>query len=135
MASDKGGDRARPGLFALLKGLVATLVANGRLRLELLVTEIEEEKLRVVDLLVSAIATLFLLGLGVVLLVACLAAAFWEQRVLVLGISAAVTLIAGLLLAVRLGRRAGQPSALFRASLREFDKDLAALREKPADGS
>lgn len=135
MSSEQGGERARTGLYASLKGLVATLVATGRLRLELLATEVEEEKFRVIDLLVSAVATLFLFGMALVLLVACLAAAFWEQRVFVLGAAALLMLAGGIVFAARLGRGAKRPSALFRASLREFDKDLAALRGKAADGS
>ena len=41
----------RAGLYASLKGSVATLVATVRTRLELFVTEVEEEKLRLLSLL------------------------------------------------------------------------------------
>lgn len=133
MAAEQGDNAPRAGLFASLKGLVATLVATGRLRLSLLATELEEEKLRLLDLLVGAIAALFLLGLGLVLLLVFLAFAFWEQRLLIFGLATAFTLGAGLLLALRLTMQARQPSALFRASLHELDKDLAALRQNDTD--
>ena len=117
MATEQGGTKPRAGLFASLKGLVATLVVTGRLRLSLLATELEEEKLRLMELLVSAIATLFLLGLGVVLLLLFLAFAFWEQRLLIFGLATALTLGVGLLLGLRILLQARRPSALFRACL------------------
>lgn len=135
MMASPGGENASGGLFAALKGLLATLVATGRLRLELLVTELEEEKLRVLDLLVGAAAAVFLLALGIVLAIACLAAAFWEQRVLVFGGCAVLTLLSGLFFALRLRARLKQPPALFRTSLRELGKDIDALRSVPNDPS
>lgn len=115
-------------MFSSLKGLFATLLASGRTRLELLAVEVEEEKLRAIDLLGSTLAALFLLGLGIVLAVACLTAAFWEQRVLILGIAAGVAVAAGFLFASRAKARASLPSALFQTSIKELDKDLSALR-------
>lgn len=133
MTPEQGGDTSREGLFAALKGLLATLVATGRTRLALLATEAEEEKLRLVDLLVSAAAAIFLLSLGIVLIIVCLAVAFWEQRVLVLGASAGATIFCGTLFALHLRSRLKQPSALFRASLRELGKDVEALRASPTE--
>lgn len=117
------------GLFASLKGLLATLLATGRLRLSLLVTELEEEKLRLVDVLVSAVATLFLLGLGLLLLIVFIAFVFWEQRLLVFGLATALTLGLAGILAARLLLTVKRPSMLFRASLQELDKDIEVLRQ------
>ena len=131
MANEQGGEHSN--LFAALKGLLVTLLATGRTRLELLANEAEEEKLRLIDLLVSAAAAIFLLFLGVVLVIVWLAVVYWEQRVLVLGLSAGLTLFIGALFALHLRSRLKQPSALFRASLKELDKDIAALQKAPPD--
>ncbi len=131
MADTAGGDRSH--LFAALKGLLALLVDLGRKRLELLANEAEEEKLRLMDLLVSAAGAVFLLSFGVILLVVFLAVAFWEQRVLVLGFSSGAALVVGALFALHLRSRLKEPPALFRASIRELGKDIEALRGKPAD--
>lgn len=131
MTRQTGADGAREGLFAGLKGLLATLLASGRTRLSLLATEIEEEKLRLIDLLVSAVAALFLLSLGIVLLVVFLAVVYWEQRVAVLGIATGLVLLAGTAFSLRLLALAKRRSTLFQSSLKEIDKDLEALRERP----
>lgn len=128
MSRTAGSGHSPDGLYAALKALLASLVITARLRLELLVTEAEEEKLRLIDLLVSALASVFLLAFGLVLLILCLAVLFWEQRVLVLGLSAGMTLVAGAFFALHLYYRLKQPTALFQASIRELDKDIEALR-------
>lgn len=119
----------RAGLFAALRTLLATLVAIGRTRLELLGTEVQEEKTRLLGALVSGVAALFLLGLGLVLLIACLAAAFWEQRVAIFGISALAVLGGGFFFFLQAKRLATRPSNLFHASLAELDADVARLRD------
>lgn len=134
MSRTAGSGQPPDGLYAALKALFASLVITARLRLELLVTEAEEEKLRLVDLLVSALASVFLLAFGIVLLILCLAVLFWEQRVWVLGLSAGMTLAAGTFFALHLYCRLKQPTALFRASIRELDKDIEALRNAPTTG-
>lgn len=125
---------SRAGFFAAFRKLLATLVASGRTRLELLTVELEEEKLRLVDLFVSAFAALFVFSLGIVLTIVCLAVAFWEQRLAVFGGAAGFMLLAGVLLVWRIRCLISKPSKLFRSSMAELDKDLAALRgEVPAE--
>ena len=46
MSAGAGGEAGREGLFVSLKNLVATLLAIGKTRAELLVNELEEEKFR-----------------------------------------------------------------------------------------
>ena len=93
MSLDNGGDGAREGLFSALKNTVATLVAIVKTRVELLVTEIEEEKYRLMSMWSKAIAAAFLLGMGVLLGVFALAMAFWEQRLLIFGIASGAVLL------------------------------------------
>ena len=124
MAAGLGSGR----LFSALRNLLATLVAIGRTRLQLLGTELQEEKTRLLGALVSGVAALFLIGLGVILLVACLAAAFWEHRVAIFGFCALATLGVGAYLVFQAKRLVSQPSNLFHASLAELDADVARLR-------
>lgn len=124
MAGADGGE----GLFAALKRLAATVVAIGRTRLELLATEVEEEKLRVSGILAYGAAAVCFLGLGILTGVACLAAAFWEQRVLVLGLAAFVLVAIAGICGARGMAVARRGSPLFRASLAELDADLDRLK-------
>lgn len=128
MAEQAGGERDREGLFAALKNTVATLIAIGKTRAELLVTELEEEKYRLMSLWSKAIGAAFMLCLGIIMAVFCLALAFWEQRVLVFGAFAAIFIGGGLLLIGSLKSQASQPSKLFQTSLSELESDLVDLR-------
>src|SRR5574343_131147 len=128
MSQAAGDEEGREGLFAALKNLVATLIAIGKTRAELLVTELEEEKFRLMSLWAKAIGAAFLLALGVVMLVCCVALAFWEQRVIVFGLFSALFVGGGLVLVSSLKRQASQPSKMFKASLSELEADMAQLR-------
>ena len=128
MAQSTGGEAGREGLFAALKNSVATLIAIGKTRAELLVTELEEEKFRLMSLWSKAIGAAFMLAVGVVLAIFCLAMAFWEHRVVVFGIFAVLFIGGGLFLIGSLKRQAAEPSKMFRASLTELEADMAQLR-------
>lgn len=128
MAEQAGGEAGREGLFAALKNSVATLIAIGKTRAELFVTELEEEKLRLVSLWSKAIGAAFMLAVGVVLAIFCLALAFWEHRVIVFGIFAVLFIGGALFLIASLKRQTAQPSKMFRASLSELEADMVLLR-------
>ncbi|PKO85438.1 MAG: hypothetical protein CVU18_20130 [Betaproteobacteria bacterium HGW-Betaproteobacteria-12] len=130
MTQPEGGEGGREGLFAAVKNSLATLLAIGRTRVELLVTELEEEKFRLMALWSKAIAAAFLLAVGVIMAVFCLALAFWEQRVLVFGLFAALFIGGALILVASLKRQAGEPSKLFRTSLNELQADVELLRRR-----
>lgn len=130
MARQPGGEGDREGLFAALKNLLATLLAIGKTRAELLVTEIEEEKYRVIGLFAKAIGAAFLLALAVVMAVFALALAFWEQRVFVFGLFAVLFGVGAWSLFAALKRQFAVPSKLFRASLSELETDMAQLRRR-----
>lgn len=128
MTQPAGGEPGREGLFAALKNTLATLLAIGRTRVELLVVELEEEKLRLMSLWSKAIAAAFLLALGVVMAICCLALVFWEQRILVFGLFATLFIGAALWLVGSLKRQVAEPSKLFRSSLNELQADVALLK-------
>ena len=83
------GTSRRGGLFESLKVLAATLLAIAHTRLELLSTELEEERLRLSSMLVWTLVALFCAGLGVVLATLFVVLALWDtHRMLALGIPA-----------------------------------------------
>ncbi len=128
MSAGTGGEAGREGLFVSLKNLIATLLAIGKTRAELLVNELEEEKFRLMSLWAKAIGAAWLFALGTVMVVCCLAVAFWEQRVLVFGLASALFLGVGFMVFASLRRQMAQPSKIFRGSLAELEADMAQLR-------
>ncbi len=130
MTQQTGEEERREGLFASLKNLIATVVAIGRTRAELLVTELEEEKHRLMSLWAKAIGAAFLLALGVIMAVFCIALAFWEERVMVFGLFAALFIGGAMYLVISLKSQSRQPSKLFQASMSELDADIAQLRRR-----
>jgi len=116
------------GLFSALRNIAVTLLATGRTRLELLSNELEEEKFRAVRLLMVAQGLVFCLGVGILLVVAFLAALFWEQRLAVLGIFALLFLALGGACLVGLRQATRRPQKPFSASLAELQEDLQQLK-------
>lgn len=118
----------REGLLASLRGLLATAVATLQVRLALLGTELEEERLRLLQLLLFGAIAFFLLGAGMVFLAAWLTVLLWEQhRLLVLALLAGLFLGGGMLALRQALGVARSPSRLFAASLAELAKDRDAL--------
>lgn len=130
MSAGAGGEAGREGLFSALKNLLGTLLAIGKTRAELFVTEVEEEKLRLMSLWAKAFSVAWLFALGIVMAICCIALLFWEQRVLVFGIAAGLFMSVGVLVFVSLRRQLSQPSKMFRASLAELETDMAQLRHR-----
>jgi uncharacterized membrane protein YqjE len=128
MATSAGGD----GLYASLKGLIATVVASGHSRLSLLGVEIELQKRRALREVLLAQAMLFCLGVGVLLLVGAAAVHFWAQRVAVLGGAALLflALAGGLYWRWMHGREKAEP--VFAANLAELQEDLRQLKAAAA---
>lgn len=116
------------GLLDAIKSLLDDLIAMTQTRVQMLAIDLEEERLRFVALLLSSLAALFLLGLGIVFLSAFVIVAFGSAHPLaVTGVLAAVFLCGGGVVAW-LGWRAtrGRPR-FFSASLSELAKDRARL--------
>ena len=114
--------------MASLRGLMATALALLQTRGELLVTELEEEKLRLFSLLVYGLAALLLLGVGVVFLAIFLILLWWDQRLLVVGFFTAAFLLLGFGAMVLAQRQVRRGSQLFAASLAELKQDREALQ-------
>lgn len=123
------------GLFESLKGFAGTALEVVHTRLELLATELVEERVRLGLMLAYAAGAVILLSLGIVLGVVTLATLFWEQRVLLFSLATISFLGAGLALVSLLMKHARSRSRVFSASLAELTKDrvaLAAVRAEDA---
>lgn len=132
MAADPDRGEAG-GLLAALRNSAVTLVATARTRIELAGNELASERIRLVRLLLFAVAALFCLGVGVLLLFALVVALNWEQRALVLGGGAALFLLGGgLLLFAAL--RANDRRQAFAATIAELEEDLRQLRAAAGHG-
>lgn len=120
------------GLFNSLRRLGGTVLEAARVRVELIASEIEEQGLRLSQLLLLAVAAGFCIALAIVLLIAFLVVLFWDtHRLAALGFFALFFAAAGagLLLALR-GRAQSRPRFL-AATIAELNKD----RQKTGGGA
>lgn len=123
---------ASGGLFDSLKTLSISLVGIVHTRLELLSTDIAEEREHLITLLVLVLLALFCLGVGVVLLAMLIVVAFWEShRLLALGGVTGVFLIASAGMAWFALHKTRTRPRLFAASLAELSKDRQHLSAEP----
>jgi uncharacterized membrane protein YqjE len=116
------------GLLASLATLASTLVAIAHTRLDLLSSDLEEERAHLLSLLVLALSALFFLGIGVLLATLLVVVAFWDTyRLPVLAVLAVIFLAAGIS-AWRIAlHKARTKPRLFAASLAELLKDRQQL--------
>ncbi len=119
---------AAGGLFESLKTLTGSLIGIVHTRLELLSTDIAEDRAHLASLLVLGLVALFCLGVGVVLLAILIAVAFWESnRLAALGGLTGVFLAAGAGLSWLAMHKARTRPRLLEASLAELSKDRQQL--------
>jgi uncharacterized membrane protein YqjE len=116
------------GLFDSVRVLAGTMVAIVHTRLELLSTDLEEERVWLVSMLVWTLVALFCAGLGVVLATLFIVFALWKtDPLLALGIPT-ILLLLGAVLAwmVVVGKARAKPR-LFASSIAELSKDREQL--------
>jgi uncharacterized membrane protein YqjE len=119
------------GLLESLSMLAATLVAIAHTRLELLSTDLEEERDHLLSLLVLSLTALFCLGVGVMLAVLLLVAAFWDtHRFLVLSLLAGGFLTLGVAAWGFALHKVRSKPRLFSTSLSELRKDRQRLASR-----
>ncbi len=112
-----------------LKNIAATLLDSAQARLALLVNEVQTGKHLALRQFKLGLVVLYCLGLGVMLAVALAVVLWWEQRVLVLGLFAALFLGLAAYFYAALRRNSIESTPLFAASLAELQEDLRQLRE------
>ena len=118
-----------PGIRSGTLSLAATLLDIGHTRLQLAATELEEERLRLVQQLIYALCALLFAALGVLLTSAWLVLACPpDQRLLLLGSLIGVCLVLGGLGLWRWLHLAAHKPPLLQATLAELRKDLACVR-------
>jgi uncharacterized membrane protein YqjE len=120
------------GLLESLKRLAGTSLAIVQTRLELLSNELEEERLRIRQLLFYGSVALFLFGMATLLLTVFIVVLFWDSyRLQVLGGLTVLFLCAGLLAWNALLRAKRERPRLFSASLAELADDIERLTPRP----
>lgn len=120
------------GLFASLRRLLATALEIAQVRLDLLGTELQQEKLRIFDALAWAALALLLLGLGLLLGAALLVALAPEPwRPLVLGLLTLACLGAGAWMLNQARLRLTSPGGALAASRAELARDREGLDPGP----
>jgi uncharacterized membrane protein YqjE len=115
-----------------VRRLGASLLALGRIRLELLAIEVQEEKGRVASLLLWAVLTALLAGFGAVFAALFVTVALWDtHRLAALGVAAALFIGLAVMGALRVHRLITNRSTLFQSSIAELRQDSDALRQGP----
>ncbi len=116
------------GLMGSAKRLLDTLLGVVATRLELLANELQEERLRLTQMLFFALAALFFLGMTVLVLTVFVVVLFWdEHRLVVLFMLSVFFFLAGLLMAMLYRQQARAKPRLFAASLAELHADRQPL--------
>jgi uncharacterized membrane protein YqjE len=130
--NDAGGAPGA-GLFHSLRRLASSGLELVQVRLELLVSELTQEKLRIFDALAWAAIGLLLLGLGLLLgagLLVVLTPEPW--RPLTLALLILLCLGGGLFLLSRARQRLASPGGLLAASRGELARDRDHLTPPPS---
>lgn len=122
-------------MLASLKNIAVTLAVMLQTRLELIGNELQVQKLLVARQLGLGLALVFCIGLTVPLAVALAVAIWWEQRVLVLGISCGLGVLGALWCYAALRRSLHVTEAMFAASLSALKDDLALLKSAARPGA
>jgi uncharacterized membrane protein YqjE len=119
------------GLLALIRHFGATIVALIYTRIELIVTEVEEELQRGVVILVLAILALFFGALSVLMLAVTLLVIFWDDhRVLVAALITVVFVAITAVLGFFTQSRVRIKPRFLAASIEELKRDRAFLERK-----
>jgi uncharacterized membrane protein YqjE len=123
MATEPGAPRP-PGLVGSITRLGRTALALLRTRLEILATEIEEERIRFAGLVLLVAAIAFCVQMAVLLGVILLVVLLWEShRLLTLGVLSAAFLVVGVSLFLWLRHRLRTRPRMFASTLGELAKD------------
>lgn len=119
------------GLMGSVKRLLSTLTSIASTRLELLANELQEERLRLTQMLVLGLFALFCAGMGLLLLTVFITVLFWDDhRLAVLGTLCCFFFVLAAIMALLLRSKARTKPKLFSASLAEFSRDRELLNAR-----
>lgn len=117
-----------PGLFASLRQLLSTTLEIAQVRLALLGTEFEREKLRIFDAVLWLGLSMLFLGVGVLLVSGFLVVLLWDShRLATLGVLAGLFLGGGIGLLLMARQRLQSRGGMLESSLSELERDRAHL--------
>jgi len=129
--SEQGAGEPATGVLQSLRNLATTLVALLQNRLELLATDLEEERIRLLQVLFWAAGALFFFALGVLTITMFVVLLLWDShRLAGIIVLSAVFLAIGVGLAIGVYKRMHRRSRLFSASLDELTKDKDRLTSR-----
>jgi uncharacterized membrane protein YqjE len=129
--SEQGAGGPATGILQSLRNLATTLVALLQGRLELLATDLEEERIRLLQLLFWAAGALFFFALGVLMITMLVVLLLWDSyRFTGIALLATVFLAIGVALAIGVRNRMHIRSRLFSSSLDELAKDRERLTSR-----
>jgi uncharacterized membrane protein YqjE len=121
---------SQAGLFASLRQLLQTSAQLALVRLELLVADLEVEKLRLSEVALRALLGLMFVGLGLILAVGFVLLLLWDgYRLAAVGVLTLLCLLGGVLLLQGAKRRLHEGEPMLSATRAEFERDGAALRD------
>jgi uncharacterized membrane protein YqjE len=122
------GSGREGGLFESLKTLATTLLAIAKTRLELLSTEVEEQRIWFSSILVWVLVAAFCTCVGFVLATLLIVMALWSTNpLLALGLPTILYLLGAVIAwIIARGKVRGRPR-LFTASIAELSKDHKEL--------
>lgn len=134
--NDSQTGAAGGGLLVSLRRLIATALELAQVRLELIGTELEEQKLRILAGLIWAVLGLALLVVGLVLLAGGVVLLFWEgYRLQAVGVLTVLFLGGGALVLRHGVARLSTPAGAFASSVAELAQDRAALAPREDAGA
>ena len=117
-----------------LRSSLALLLDVGATRIELAATEFEEERLRLIGLLISTIVTLLLLGMTVLFCATFVVVLFWDShRLLAIGGVAGASAVVTLVSARRWHERLVNRPPFMAATVAELQRDARCLRPQRDD--
>ena len=129
MSGSDSGTRT-VGLLKSLRRVMSTLIEIVHTRLELVVTELEEQKLRAVQLATLFFLALFFFSLAVIFGTLAVVMAYWDRNpVVVLGGFAALYLALAIIIGLIWRARAKARPRLLSATLAEFARDREELTQ------
>jgi len=128
-SGSRPGEPGSPGIRHSLKMLGATLASAFHTRVELFVTELEEERERLKQTLIFILLLAFSLSMGLILLTIFLVALFWQNGWIgAIGGLALLYLGVATFAAVKLREVFLNRSGLFPATVAELGKDRDRLK-------
>jgi len=122
------GAAAPGGMIQSLRNLAATALQIVHTRLELLATELEEERARALQVLFWSTIALFFLAFALAMLTLLLVVLFWDtHRVAVIAFFCVLYAAAGIAAGLYVRGKASTGRGIFSASLGELRKDRDEL--------